>query len=129
MIHDIRDIIDQGWRQREGQQEMEATSKFRGRVEEISAERQELQETIAWRESMGKTETIFHWKEDIRELRTRMIELDMEKKAAESRAADAEFVAKIKKCAAKMQEGRGLEEEGRRILKEAEAEMLEICKG
>jgi hypothetical protein len=41
----------------------------------------------------------------------------------------AEFVAKIKKCAAKMREGRELEEEGRRILKEAEAEMLEICKG
>jgi hypothetical protein len=84
MIHEIREIV---------QPDIEAASKFRSRVEELSAERQELQKMIAWRESIRKTDTIFHWKEDIRDLRTRMIELDIERKAA----ADAEFVAEIKR--------------------------------
>jgi hypothetical protein len=41
---------------------------------------------------------------------------------------DRDFVANIKRYAAEMQEGRRMEEEGRAMLRRAEAEMFEMYK-
>jgi hypothetical protein len=41
---------------------------------------------------------------------------------------DGDFVANIKRYAAEMQEGRRMEEEGRAMLRRAEAEMFEMYK-
>lgn len=141
----------------EGQQEqqgIDATAELESKVEDLLLERQWLEGKIARKECMiedkqarlgaiskwererweSRTE-VSGWEEEIRELRSKLSELDKKRdsqerniKATKEGRAEANFVADIKRCAAEMQEGRWMEEEGRAILRRAEAEMVEICK-
>jgi predicted RNase H-like nuclease (RuvC/YqgF family) len=159
MTHDIREITtDQAKWHKQGQKQadMDAGIKSRSRVEELLGERRDLQERIAWKESMVENKTIalrkyatwehkhkcytteiFRWNDEIRELRTKLSELDTETDWHERSIkatmggegnGNGDFVANIKRCAAEMQEGRRVEEEGRAMLRRAEAEMFEVCK-
>lgn len=152
MKHEARNMA--GQEEQEEQQGMDTTAELEMKVEEILLERRWLEGKIARKESMIEDKQANLWviskwekerwdrrseisglEEEIRELRRKLSELDRKRdsqerniKATKEGRTEANFVAEIKRCAAEMQEGRRLEEEGQRRLRRAEAEMVEICK-
>lgn len=107
---------------------MDVSTKSGSKVEALLGERRDLQERIAWKESMVDNKTIqlrmystwedehkrytteiFRWNDEIRELRTKISELDTETdrhergiKATTNGEGDKDFVAEIKRCAAEI---------------------------
>lgn len=152
MKHEARNIA--GQEEQQERQGVDKPAEMEYKVEDFVLERQWLEGKIARKECMiedkqarlgviskwekerwdGRLE-VSGWEEEIRELRGKLLELDRKwdsqerkMKATKEGKAEANFVAEIKRCAAEMQEGRRLVEEGGAMLRRAEAEMVEICK-